>query len=95
MNKATDRQNVPFINPILHTVYSKNLLRKYSFENVPYGNAKSTKIGNANFMLYGMDKKREKFDIKKIEKKKRKVKIYLTGNLQQMKKTLHHSPQPK
>ena len=66
MNQATDARNVPFINPILDTVYSKNVLRNYSFETVPHGNAKSTKIGNANFMLYGMDKKREKFDIKKI-----------------------------
>ena len=95
MNQITDPRNVPFMNAILDTVYSKNVLRNYSFETVPYGNAKSTTMGNANFMLYGMDKKREKFYIKKIENKKCKVKIYLTGNLQQMKKTVHHSPQPK
>ena len=39
----------------------------------------STTIGNPNFILYGMHKKREKFYIKKIENKKRKVKIYLTN----------------
>ena len=42
-----------------------------------------------------MHKKREKFYIKKIEKKKRKVKIYFTGNLEQMKTTVHHSSQPR
>ena len=44
--------------------------QKYSIETVPYGNAKSTTIGNPNFILYGMHKKREKFYINNIEKKK-------------------------
>ena len=42
-------------------------------------NAKNTTIGNPNFILYGMHKKTEQFYIKKIEKKKCKVKIYLTN----------------
>ena len=67
----------------------------YSVENLLYGNAKGTTIRNPNFILYGMHKKREKFYIKKIKKKKRKVKIYFTGNLEQMKTTVHHSPQPR
>ena len=40
---------------MVDSVYSKNIMRKYSVENVPSGNAKSTTIGNANSILYRMD----------------------------------------
>ena len=47
--------NLPFIDPMVDSVYSKNVLRIYSVETVPSGNAKSITIGNANNVLYGMD----------------------------------------
>ena len=45
----------PFIDPMVDSVYSKNVLRNYSVETLPSGNAKSTTIVNANSILYGMD----------------------------------------
>ena len=57
------------------------MTKDYSVETVPYDEMQRVpQLGNPNFILYGMHKKREKFYIKKIEKKKCKVKIYLTGN---------------
>ena len=54
-NQSTYPQNVPFMDPTVDSLYSKNLLRNFSLETVPSGNAKSTTIGNANRILYGMD----------------------------------------
>ena len=53
--KSTYPPNVPFIDAIVDSVYSKNVLRNYSVETLPSGNAKSTTTGNANSILYGMD----------------------------------------
>ena len=46
---------VPFIDPMVDSVYNKNVLRNYSIETLPSGNAKSTTIVNANSIIYGMD----------------------------------------
>ena len=55
IKQSTYPQNVPFIDPIVDSVYSKNVLRDYSVETLPSGNTKSTTTGNANSILYGMD----------------------------------------
>ena len=55
IKQSTYPQNVPFIDPIVDSVYSKNVLRDYSVETLPSGNAKSTTTGNANSILYGVD----------------------------------------
>ena len=52
--QSTYPPNVPFIDPMVDSVYSKNVLRNYCVETLPSGNAKSTTIGNANSILYGM-----------------------------------------
>ena len=53
--QSTYPPNVPFIDPMVDSVYSKNVLRKYSVESLPSGNAKTTTTENANSILYGMD----------------------------------------
>ena len=40
---------------MVDSLYSKNVLRKFSLKTPPSGNAKSTTIGNANSIVYGMD----------------------------------------
>ena len=40
---------------MVHNLYSKNVLKNFSVQTAPSGNAKSTTIGNANSILYGMD----------------------------------------
>ena len=53
--QSTYPPNVPFIDPMVDSVYSKNILRNYCVETLPSRNAKSTTIGKANSILYGMD----------------------------------------
>ena len=55
MNLSTHPRNVPFIDPMVDSLYSKNVPRKYSVETATFGHAKSTTIGNANTIFYSMD----------------------------------------
>ena len=54
-NKSTYPPNVTFMDPMVHILYRKNVLRNFSVQTGPSRNTKTTTIGNANSILYGMD----------------------------------------
>ena len=54
-NQSTYSRNLPFMDPMMDSLYSENIMRNDSVQPAPSGNAKSTTAGNANSILYGMD----------------------------------------
>ena len=55
-NTPLNDANFAFIDPMVDSVYSKNVLRNYSVETTTIRKCwKSTTIVNANSILYGMD----------------------------------------
>ena len=54
-SQSTYARNLPFIDPMVDSLYSQNRLNNFSLQTAPSGNAKTTTIGNANSILYGMD----------------------------------------
>ena len=55
MNQSNYARNLPFMDRIVDSLYTQNGLKNFSLQTAPSGNAKSTTIGNANSILYGMD----------------------------------------
>ena len=55
MNQSTYSRNLPFMDPMMDSLYSENIMRNDYVQPAPSGNAKSTSVGNANSILYGMD----------------------------------------
>ena len=45
----------PFMDPMMDNLYSKNIIRNFSFQPAPSGNTTTSIFGNANSILYGMD----------------------------------------
>ena len=45
----------PFMDPMMDNLFSENVIRNFSVQPAASGNPKSTTIGNANSILYGMD----------------------------------------
>ena len=46
----------PFMDPMMDNLYNENVIRNFSLQPAPSGNPTSTIFGNANRILYGMDK---------------------------------------